>query len=213
MIVTRKTGYYVFSLLLVLLCLTINTKARANSKSMLILGDSLSAAYGMTLEQGWVSLTEQHYRDNNKPLYLINASISGETSAGALRRLPDLLAEHPVDWLLIELGGNDGLQGQAINSITDNLTAMVQLAKQQGIRVAVMQIRIPPNYGKRYTTAFESLYKTLAEQQQINYLPFFIEDIATQSELMQNDGIHPNQQAQALISRRMQQQLLELVQD
>ncbi|WP_432463135.1 arylesterase [Agarivorans sp. QJM3NY_33] len=213
MIVTRKTGYYVFSLLLVLLCLTINTKARANTKSMLILGDSLSAAYGMTLEQGWVSLTEQHYRDNNKPLYLINASISGETSAGALRRLPDLLAEHPVDWLLIELGGNDGLQGQAINSITDNLTAMVQLAKQQGIQVAVMQIRIPPNYGKRYTTAFESLYKTLAEQQQINYLPFFIEDIATQSELMQNDGIHPNQQAQALISRRMQQQLLELVQD
>ncbi|WP_432459471.1 arylesterase [Agarivorans sp. QJM3NY_25] len=213
MIVTRKTGYYVFSLLLVLLCLTINTKARANTKSMLILGDSLSAAYGMTLEQGWVSLTEQHYRDNNKPLYLINASISGETSAGALRRLPDLLAEHPVDWLLIELGGNDGLQGQAINSITDNLTAMVQLAKQQGIQVAVMQIRIPPNYGKRYTTAFESLYKTLAEQQQINYLPFFIEDIATQSELMQNDGIHPNQQAQALISRRMQQQLLELVED
>ncbi|WP_432452977.1 arylesterase [Agarivorans sp. QJM3NY_29] len=213
MIVTRKTGYYVFSLLLVLLCLTINTKARANTKSMLILGDSLSAAYGMTLEQGWVSLTEQHYRDNNKPLYLINASISGETSAGALRRLPSLLAEHPVDWLLIELGGNDGLQGQAINSISDNLTAMVQLAKQQGIQVAVMQIRIPPNYGKRYTTAFESLYKTLAEQQQINYLPFFIEDIATQSELMQNDGIHPNQQAQALISRRMQQQLLELVQD
>nr|WP_256469384.1 arylesterase [Agarivorans sp. TSD2052] len=190
-----------------------NTKAFSNEKSILILGDSLSAGYGMSIDQAWVALSQQYYNDNNKRVDLINASISGETTAGGLRRLPGLLEQHNVDGLLIELGGNDGLQGHPTGNIETNLEAIIELAKQQDIKVALMQIRIPPNYGKRYRQAFEGLYPAIAEKHQVTYLPFFIEELATQAEFMQNDGIHPNQQAQPLISQKMRQQLLELVFD
>ncbi|UPW16782.1 arylesterase [Agarivorans sp. TSD2052] len=167
----------------------------------------------MSIDQAWVALSQQYYNDNNKRVDLINASISGETTAGGLRRLPGLLEQHNVDGLLIELGGNDGLQGHPTGNIETNLEAIIELAKQQDIKVALMQIRIPPNYGKRYRQAFEGLYPAIAEKHQVTYLPFFIEELATQAEFMQNDGIHPNQQAQPLISQKMRQQLLELVFD
>ncbi|WP_411991257.1 arylesterase [Agarivorans sp. DSG3-1] len=211
MMVRHKSKSFSLFALFVLLFFTLNTKAFSNSKSILILGDSLSAGYGMTIDQGWVALSQQYYNVNNQPVDLINASISGETTAGGLRRLPSLLEQHNIDWLLIELGGNDGLQGHPTSNIENNLNAIIDLAKQHDVQVALMQIRIPPNYGKRYRQAFEGLYPKIAEQQQVAYLPFFIEDIATQTHLMQNDGIHPNQQAQPMISEQMQQQLLDLL--
>ncbi|MGY5453304.1 arylesterase [Agarivorans sp. MS3-6] len=213
MLVSRKSKFISLFTLVVLLFFTLNTKAFSNEKSILILGDSLSAGYGMSIDQAWVALSQQYYNDNNKRVDLINASISGETTAGGLRRLPGLLEQHNVDGLLIELGGNDGLQGHPTGNIETNLEAIIELAKQQDIKVALMQIRIPPNYGKRYRQAFEGLYPAIAEKHQVTYLPFFIEELATQAEFMQNDGIHPNQQAQPLISQKMRQQLLELVFD
>lgn len=197
--------------LAVLLLFTLNSKASSNEQSILILGDSLSAGYGMELNQSWVSLTQQYYNETSQNIDLINASISGETTAGGLKRLPSLLAQHQVDWLVIELGGNDGLQGHPPANIAANLEAIIDLAKQQQIKVALMQIRIPPNYGKRYLEAFENVYPQIAEQQQVHYLPFFIEDIAQQPELMQPDGIHPNQQAQGLISKKMRGLLTDLL--
>jgi len=197
--------------LAVLLLFTLNSKASSNEQSVLILGDSLSAGYGMELNQGWVSLTQQYYNETSQDIDLINASISGETTAGGLKRLPALLEQHQVDWLLIELGGNDALQGHPPANIAANLEAIINIAKQQQIQVALMQIRIPPNYGKRYIQTFEQLYPQIAEQQQVHYLPFFIEDIAQQPELMQQDGIHPNQEAQSLISQKMRALLKDLL--
>ncbi|WP_205472819.1 arylesterase [Agarivorans sp. Alg241-V36] len=211
MMVRHKNKVLTLLTLSVLLFFTLSSKAFANTKSILILGDSLSAGYGMPIEQAWVSLTQQYYNETEQAIDLINASISGETTAGGLRRLPSLIQEHKIDWLLIELGGNDGLQGHPTTNIENNLNAIIALAKQNDIKIALMQIRIPPNYGKRYRQAFEGLYPKIAEQQQVSYLPFFIEDIATNSSLMQNDGIHPNQQAQPLISQKMREQLKELI--
>ncbi len=189
--------------LAVLLIFTLNSKASSNEQSILILGDSLSASYGMDLDQGWVSLTQQYYNETAQDIDLINASISGETTAGGLKRLPALLEQYQVDWLLIELGANDGLRGHQPTSIANNLNAIINLAKQQQVQVALMQMRIPPNYGQRYRQAFENLYPQIAQQQQVHYLPFFIEDIVLKPDLMQTDGLHPNQQAQSLISQKM----------
>ena len=211
MMVRHKNKVLTLITLSVLLFFTLSSKAFANTKSILILGDSLSAGYGMPIEQAWVFLTQQYYNETKQPIDLINASISGETTAGGLRRLPSLIQQHKIDWILLELGGNDGLQGHPTSNIEKNLNAIIALAKQNDIKIALMQIRIPPNYGKRYRQAFEGLYPKIAEQQQVRYLPFFIEDIATNPSLMQNDGIHPNQQAQPLISQKMREQLKELV--
>lgn len=163
---------------------------------MLILGDSLSAAYGMQQHQGWPHLLQQQQSD----WQLINASISGETTAGGLARLPQLLKEHSPNAVLIELGGNDGLRGFAIPQIKQNLDAIITLVKQHNASPVLMQIRIPPNYGPRYGKQFSDVYPKLAAQHKITLWPFFMDSIAVKPELMLNDGIHPNQQAQPKIS-------------
>lgn len=167
------------------------------AKTVLILGDSISAGYGMRPEQGWVSLlqkqVEQKYPKQHK---IINASVSGETTSGALARLPKLLNTHKPDILVIELGGNDGLRGQPPQMIQQNLSKLVQLGKNHKAQVILFGMKIPPNYGAAYTKAFENNYMTVAKQHQILLLPFFLEGIATNSKLMQADLIHPNVQAQ-----------------
>lgn len=162
---------------------------------LLILGDSLSAAYGMQQQQGWAALLQK-----NTDWQLINASISGETTAGGLARLPALLTEHQPDIVLIELGGNDGLRGFSVELIQTNLSKIITLIQQHNAEPLLMQIRIPPNYGPRYVRQFTALYPQLAEKHNITLWPFFMDSIAINSNLMMADGIHPNAAAQPLIS-------------
>jgi acyl-CoA thioesterase-1 len=183
-----------------------NTENPANS--ILILGDSISAAYGINPEQGWVALLSKELA---KELEVVNASVSGETTSGALARLPALLKEYQPDFLLIELGGNDGLRGYPIQSIRKNLQSLITQGQNAGAKIILLGMKIPPNYGKRYTDGFADNYDQLSSQNGVPLIPFFLEDIATQNSLMQEDGIHPNAKAQPLIVQKLMPQLKALL--
>lgn len=171
----------------------------AQAQTLLVLGDSLSAGYQMQVEQSWPALLNQKWQEEGGKHTLLNASISGETTQGALARLPALLKEHKPDWLLIELGGNDGLRGFAPTITRQNLASMIALAKEQQTRVVLTQIQLPRNYGARYLRQFEQIFPELAQANDLPLLPFFMDDIALRPELMMNDGIHPTPAAQPRI--------------
>jgi len=194
---------------------TYSSQARDNQisepLSILILGDSLSASFGMKENQGWVYQLNQQLQQQKAPYILINASISGETTAGGLTRLPRILAKNNIDYLLVELGGNDGLRGFPPTLIENNLLQIIQLAQQKGIKVLLMDIKIPPNYGTRYNKLFNQTFTKVANISNIRLLPFFMESIAIKAELMQVDGIHPTIKAQPLIVTFMKQQLDSLI--
>ncbi|WP_204478499.1 arylesterase, partial [Aeromonas veronii] len=171
----------------------------AQAQTLLVLGDSLSAGYQMQVEQSWPALLNQKWQEEGGKHTLLNASISGETTQGALARLPALLKEHKPDWLLIELGGNDGLRGFAPTITRQNLASMIALAKEQQTRVVLTQIQLPRNYGARYLRQFEQIFPELAQANDLPLLPFFMDDIALRPELMMNDGIHPTPAAQPQI--------------
>ncbi|WP_051085029.1 arylesterase [Salinimonas chungwhensis] len=178
---------------------------------LLILGDSLSAAYGLQQHEGWVSLLQKRW--NEKPLQaeVINAAISGDTTDGGLSRLPQLLDTHNPSHVLIELGGNDGLQGHSISKMKNNLHTMIDLAQDSGATVFLQDMEIPSNYGKRYTSMFADAFDEVAEKQNIPLIPFFLASIALDKSLMQRDGIHPNKQAQPLIAEYMDTKLSPLI--
>lgn len=167
--------------------------------TILILGDSLSAGYGMSEEQGWVQLL----RDKHPEHDIINGSVSGETTAGGLRRLPNLLASTQFDLVVVELGGNDGLRGFPPNKLKSNLTKIINLSQDSGADVLLTEIMVPPNYGPRYTKMFNDVYHQLADDFDIALVPFFMLDIAPNPDLMQRDGIHPNVEAQPQITQWM----------
>ncbi|GIU28210.1 arylesterase [Shewanella schlegeliana] len=166
---------------------------------ILILGDSLSASYGMPEDQGWVQLLREKMPEHS----IINGSVSGETSAGGLRRLPALLDSTQPKLLLVELGGNDGLRGFPPKQLKNNLTKIIELAKEQEVKVLLSEIMVPPNYGPRYASQISSVYKELATEHEVTLMPFFMEQIAIDPSLMQRDGIHPNQKAQPAIAEFM----------
>lgn len=195
--------------LILLLLLPLHNFA-ANSKKLLIAGDSLSAGYGLSLPQSWPELLQQQLAAANSPWQIHNASISGETSAGVLARLPALLAQHQPDLVLIEIGGNDGLRGFPPAKLRQNLEQIITMVKQHQSEPVLMQIRIPPNYGPRYTEQFEAVYPALAKANNIRLWPFFMDDIAIKPELMQPDGIHPNAKAQPIIRDFVAKLLLEM---
>lgn len=181
------------------------------STSILILGDSLSASFGMKENQGWVYQLNRTLQQQEAAYTLVNASISGETTSGGLTRLPSILSQQRVDFLLIELGGNDGLRGYPPKLIKNNLLQIISLAQEKGIKVLLMEIKIPPNYGARYNKLFNQIFTQVAKQKSITLLPFFMESIAIKPELMQADGIHPNIEAQPIIIKFMKQQLDALI--
>lgn len=170
-----------------------------HAQTLLVIGDSISAAYGIEIEQGWVAQLQQRLNERELSYQVVNASISGDTSAGGRTRLPALLEQHQPDLVVIELGGNDGLRGLSLVSLKDNLSAMVELARQQGSRVIVLGMRIPPNYGPRYTEGFYQVYQQLAQEQNVPVLGFFLEGIGGVPGMVQNDGIHPTAAAQPLL--------------
>ncbi|WP_376884377.1 arylesterase [Aeromonas salmonicida] len=185
--------------LFALCCLVSSVQAQ----TLMVLGDSLSAGYQMPAEQSWPALLNQKWQQQGGEHQLINASISGETTQGALARLPALLKEHQPDWVLIELGGNDGLRGFAPAITRDNLARMVALTKELQVKTVLTQIQLPRNYGARYLRQFEQIFPELAAANALPLMPFFMDDIALRPELMMNDGIHPAAAAQPLIRDRV----------
>lgn len=179
----------------------------AFADTILILGDSLSAGYRLPLNEAWPTLLAEKYQHDQQNITVINASISGHTVAQSLEQLPDLLRQHTPKWVLVELGANDGLQGLAVTQTEQNLETVITTIQQAGSQPLLMQIRIPPNYGQRYTNAFMAMYPQLAEKHQIPLLPFFMEKIILQPELIQDDQIHPNSAAQPIIAELMVQEL------
>ncbi|MEZ5597824.1 MAG: arylesterase [Pseudomonadales bacterium] len=168
----------------------------ANAQTVLILGDSISAAYGIQREDGWVNLLQQRLANARPGTRVVNASVSGETTGGGLARLPAALAEHRPAIVVVELGGNDGLRGYPVKRARDNLAAMIDLVRGAGARPLLVGMRIPPNYGARYTQAFERMYADLADATQVPLVPFLLASVALNPALMQGDGIHPTAAAQ-----------------
>ncbi|PID45563.1 MAG: arylesterase [Proteobacteria bacterium] len=173
-----------------------DTTEREGKPTVLIWGDSLSAAYGIPVESGWVSLLQAKYQDE---LSIVNGSISGETTQGGLTRLPDALKRHNPRLLVLGLGANDGLRGIKLVVMQENLQAMIDLARKQDIAVVLIGIRIPLNYGFAYTRKFEQVYVDLAESNKLPLLPFLLEGVALDYDLMQADGLHPTAAAQPTV--------------
>ena len=179
------------ALALTLLLIGLQSASAAQNPIILSFGDSLSAAYGLQPEQGWVALLQQRLHDQGYEYQTLNASVSGETSSGGLERLPHLLAVHHPAVVLLELGANDGLRGLPLQTVHDNLAHMITLAKDSGARVLLLGIRLPPNYGPRYGNGFADLYAQLAHQFQVPLVPFLLAGVALHPGLMQADGLHP----------------------
>lgn len=178
---------------------------------ILVLGDSLSAAYGLEQDQGWVALLRERLSDQGYPYKVINAAISGETTQGGLTRLPQLLKDHQPEIVFLELGGNDGLRGQPIPKTKANLNQMIELAQASGAQVVLGGIMIPPNYGPRYTQMFSQMYPDLAEEHDTAVIPFILQGIADQPNLMQADQIHPKAQAQPMLLNNIWPVLMPLL--
>jgi acyl-CoA thioesterase I len=184
---------------LLALALFASLPARGNAETILVFGDSISAALGVPIGKGWVDLLGETLKRAHARTRVVNASISGETTEGGKARLPALLAEYRPDVVLIELGGNDGLRGFPVTVTRANLLAMVDAAEAAGARVVLLGMRMPPNYGPAYTTAFHNVFVDIARARRIKLVPFLLDGIATRPELMQDDGVHPNVAAQPLI--------------
>lgn len=165
--------------------------------AILVTGDSLSAAYGMGLDQGWVALLQQRLKQQGYPHRVVNTSVSGETTRGALARLPAELARHQPAIVLIELGANDGLRGQPVQNLRENLRRMVTLSRKSGATPVLFEMRLPANYGAQYTEAFRQSFGELARAERVPLVPFFMAAIALDPVHFLEDGIHPNAAAQA----------------
>ena len=178
--------------------------------TLLVMGDSLSAAYGIEAERGWVSLLQARLDGKAR---VINASISGETSSGGASRLPALLGQHAPDIVLLELGGNDGLRGLPPGQFEANMRRMIEAGQAEGAEVLLLGIDIPPNYGRAYREAFTGVYRRLADDYELAWVPFLLEGIALEDELMQDDGIHPTAAAQPRILDNVWPELAPLLEE
>jgi acyl-CoA thioesterase-1 len=170
---------------------------------ILVLGDSLSAEYGIPRGTGWVNLLERQLEKDKSPWTVFNASISGETSSGGLTRLQSVLTQKKPGIVMIELGANDALRGLPVSQTESNLRQMIQMSKKSGARVLLFGIQIPSNYGQNYTAQFKKLYPQLAQEEKIELLPFFLKDVATKPELFQADRLHPNVDAQSILFKNV----------
>ncbi len=182
----------------------------ANPK-ILIYGDSLSAAYGIPQQQGWAALLKEKLDQENLRFDVINASISGETTSGGLTRLARTLEQTKPQTIIIELGANDGLRGLPVKNMHNNLDAMIQISKKSGAKVLLVGMRIPPNYGPKYTEEFSQTYIKLASQHKVSVVPFMLDNVAAKPDLIQQDGLHPNTQGQPIILNNIWPELQRLL--
>ena len=194
------------------LIFTFSYSITADTKKLLILGDSISAGYGIKESENWVSLLENYLNAGSETKYiLINSSVSGDTTSGGVSRISKALEVSSPDFVLIELGGNDALRGYPLENIEKNLEIIVKEVLNKKSKPILMQIKIPPNYGKKYVDAFEDLYPSISEKYQIPLVEFLLEKVALDSSLMQADGIHPNSLAQPIIASAMEIALLKIL--
>lgn len=187
--------------LLVIMMALVSTAVPA--RTIVVLGDSISAGYGIEAGKGWVDLLQKKLDTEKFPHRVVNESISGDTSAGGLARIGNVLARHNPEWVLLELGGNDGLRGLTPKQMHDNLSEIVTQSKQAGADVLLLGMRMPPNLGKRYIEIFYRVYPELADEHDLPFVPFILEDVALRPELMQRDRIHPNADAQPIIADKV----------
>lgn len=193
MIPNRLKNKFIFTLFSLLF---LATTATAHAKHLVIFGDSLSAAYGMDLDQGWAHLLAESIKEQHQ---VTNASISGETSGGGLARLPLTLSELKPDVILVELGANDGLQGLSISAMRDNLEQIISLVKQQNIEIALAGISLPPSYGQRYIDRFRATFKELSQEYELPFIDFYREEFYLEPDFIQQDGLHPTAKTQPIV--------------
>lgn len=196
---------FLFAVIISLMSMT------ATAKSIVVLGDSISAGYGIEVSQGWVALLQQKLDQQGTGHIIHNESISGDTTAGGLARIDAALTLHKPAVVIVELGANDGLRGLPPTLIKNNLAGIIQLARQNGAKVLLLSMKIPPNYGKRYIDLFYTIYPQLATELGIPYVPFIMEDVALTKDMMQQDGLHPNAKGQPVIADKVWPQLLPLL--
>ncbi len=188
----RSTFITVFSALVFAL---VASTAQA-AQTIVVFGDSLSAAYGIQPNTGWVALLENKLKQQNSAYKVVNASISGETTSGGLTRFDQMLKTHQPNIVVIELGANDGLRGLSLSDMQNNLNSMISQAKAKNATVMLLGMKIPPNYGIQYTQKFSAIYETLAQKYKLNLVPFFLDGVAGNRNLVQDDGLHPTAAAQ-----------------
>ena len=193
------------------LMFSLSTYSDVKNESLLIYGDSISAGYGMSKEKQWSVILQDIINRDNLKINVINSSVSGETTSGGLARISQTIKSIKPDYLLLELGGNDALRGYPPGQIATNLAEIIKIADSANTKVLLMQIRIPPNYGSRYQKAFESIYSNIASKTSATLIPFMLEEVALNEELMLPDGIHPKASAQPLIADYVYRQLKPLL--
>lgn len=191
-----------------LCCLFILLGANTYGSTLLVLGDSLSAGYGINQGSGWVDLLRYDWKDRHQ---IINGSISGDTTGGGLNRLPLLLEKFSPDYVLLELGGNDGLRGQPLSLMKNNLLAMIKLCRDAGAEPILFGMRLPPNYGRRYSDAFAAVYPQLSAQEKVVLIPFQLEELTVTEGMIQQDGLHPTAKAQPIIKQVIKDYLQPLM--
>lgn len=185
--------------------------AAASERTLLVFGDSLSAAYGLRTDQGWVTLLQQRLQDQGYGYRVVNASVSGETTEGGRNRLARALMQHQPELVILELGGNDGLRGLPIKDIRANMAQMIVAIRKSGAKQLLVGIQIPPNYGPQYAQGFAGMYGSLAKEQNVPLVPFLLDGVALDKQLMQVDGIHANAQGQPMLLRNVWTQLHPLL--
>ena len=198
--------------IILILFLSFSYSITADTKKLLILGDSISAGYGLKESENWVQLLETSLNASSIELKIINSSISGDTTIGGLSRIESDLKKHNPNFVLVELGGNDALRGYPIDRIKTNLLKIIDASLAAKANPIIMQIRIPPNYGKNYVAAFESIYSEIAVEKNIPKMSFLLEEVALDKSLMQLDGIHPNSRAQPLIAKQVEMEIKKIIQ-
>ncbi|MDD1640106.1 MAG: acyl-CoA thioesterase I [Methylococcaceae bacterium NSP1-1] len=189
----------------------ISMSAIAKPPIIIVLGDSISAGYGIEVDEGWVALLQKKLLEAKINYNISNASISGDTSAGGLARIDPLLTAHKPAIVLLQLGANDGLRGLSPVQMKSNLSEIVHRAQKAGAKVILLGMKIPPNYGKRYIDMFYNVYPQLAKELNIPFVPFLLEDVALNKDLMQADGLHPNAKAQPILANKIEPYLFPLL--
>ena len=204
--IPRPLAYICLTITLSVFCTQLSAKT-----NILVFGDSLSAAYNIQPEKGWVNLLETKLISNQYDIKFTNASISGETTSGGLVRfIPQVNKTNP-DIVILELGGNDGLRGSSLKTMRENLQSMIEFCQQNNINILLAGMRIPPNYGRTYTQKFDQIYLDLATMLDVTFIPFFLQGVATKHDLIQIDGLHPNEKAQPIIAALVEQYLTPLL--
>lgn len=185
--------------------------ASTASQTILVLGDSLSAGYGINVETGWVALLSQRLQRQGYAYRVVNASVSGETTGGGRARLPQLLEAHRPGIVVLELGSNDALRGLPLKQVRANLQNMIELAHSRKARVLLVGMQIPPNYGPSYSEGFSTLYADVAREYKLALVPFFMQNVALNAQLMQDDNLHPNERGQPKLLENVWPKLMPLL--